>query len=236
MVRSLKIFGFALFAIFAMSALTTLSASAADLFTVGGAEKAWVTGTGETQQFNFTQSFLIECTTTKVTGTVVNGTSEMTVLTSHTGKLNTTPHNTQCDSKLGGFGVTFDMNGCHDLLTGSTTAKDGSQTDATVSIQCPTGKEIVITTDFLCTIKIQAQTPTEGGVSYQNLPEHAGGSAIRITTTMTGLTYHSEGAFCGTGEADNLDSTSTITVTGYEDKGGTLTEPIEGAQVPIQVS
>ncbi|HEY5816346.1 MAG TPA: hypothetical protein VIS95_08400 [Solirubrobacterales bacterium] len=227
--RNIKAFGLALVAICATSALGSATASATDLFTVGGAEKAWVTGSQHQQQFKFTNSILIECTTSKLTGTIVNGASEMTALTSHTGTLNIVPHTPHCESALGG--VTFHMNGCHDVLTGNTDA----QTDATVWIQCPTGKEIVLTIDILCTIRIPSQTPTEGGVTYKNLPNHPGGSAIEIATTMTGVTYKSEG-FCGSGVADNLDYSSTMSLTGYKHLGGTMAVPIEGERVPIEVS
>lgn len=130
------------------------------------------------------------------------------------------------------------MNSCDYNLTSKTTGKDGAEVDATISIACTTpGDHIVITGPLGCRVKIPAQTPTEGGVTYKNLPNHSGGAAIEVKVTVTGTTYTSEG-FCGgiAAEGDNAITGATLVVTGWNDTEGLPTPVTEGARVGISVT
>jgi hypothetical protein len=192
-----------------------------------------------------------KCTTSQFTGTVINKSTEATVLPKYTGILEKTPHEShECSASLGN--VTIDTNDCHYILTGNTTQKDltdktkGTVPDAKVWITCPKDekgveKEITITGALGCTIHVPSQTPTEGGVVYETLKTHAGGSAVKVTATVTGITYTATSQ-CGLvgikTEGNDADYTGTVTVTGYEDlewaEEGTKIK--EGLQVPIEVS
>jgi hypothetical protein len=240
-IRNLKVLGPALALGLAIGAMTAPTATATDLFTASK-EKAWVTGIASNVVIEFTTSMQLECTTSVLTGTLVNGSSEITARTSLGGKPNATPHGEDCTESFGGgqFGeAKFDMNDCHFKLTGSTTGSDGGA-DATVWIECPAGTSIQITDTRGCTISIPSQTPTSGGVTYANLPNHVGGSAIKIITTLTGITYSTnftcQFIYGMPVESNNVDFIATTILTGYEDLGGTMTAPTEGAQIPIQWS
>jgi hypothetical protein len=129
----------------------------------------------------------IECTTSTFSGTAQNGNSSLTINPTYTGRINVTPHETPCSGSPGS--LTIDMNGCDYDLTGSTTGSD-SGTDATISITCPANTEIVVTTSSGLNLKIPAQTPTSGGVTYTN---EAG--KVKVTETSTGITYTCESPF-----------------------------------------
>jgi hypothetical protein len=235
MIRNLKALGLAL-AVLAMSAMTPPIASATDFFT-STKSTAWLTGTSHDNVFSLGGT-KFECTTTKFAATISNGSSEATTLPSYTGRINETPHGTACDATLGT--LTWDVNGCHYKLTGNTTGSDGG-TDATTWIECPTGKSIQTTSSAGPVISIPSQTPTEGGVTYTNLPNHPGGSAVKVTMTVTGITSTCAPSFtCGLAgiptHANSLKWTGTMTLTGYEDLGGTLGSPIEGSQIPVEWS
>ena len=161
------------------------------------------------------------------------------MLPSYTGKVNETPHGTKCSATLGS--ITFDVNDCHFKLTGSTTGSD-SGTDATVWIECPTGQSIQTTGPLGCTISIPSQTPTSGGVTYTNLPNHPGGAAIEVKETITGITYTATEACSLAGiptHGNDATTTGTVTLTGYVDNNANttdLTTVNEGAQTPVSVS
>ena len=237
MIRNLKAVGLVLAAVLATSAVTAAAASATDVITTTR-ETVWLTGTSHNKVLQV-GSTKFECTTSRYTATARNGSSEITVLLSATGEINATPHGTSCNSSIGT--ATWDVNHCHFVLTGNTTGKDVVETDATVWIQCPVGKTIQITSNAGLTISVPTQTPTEGGVTYVNLGNHAGNSAIRVTTTMTGITSTCAPAFlCGLASipthGNNTKFTGTVDLTGYEDLGGNLTSPIEGNRIPIEWS
>jgi hypothetical protein len=233
MVRNLKTLGLTLVSILAIGALSVPMASAADLSTAL-ASKAWVTGTSHNTRITFTGGPSFECTTSSLIGTIDSKSPEtMTMLPLYKGKVVETPHTSN-----GCTGLTIAMNDCHYRLTGDTDAKDFEQTDATFSIQCPENKAIETTLSG-CPLKIPSQTPTAGGVTYANLPNHSGGSAIQVTTTVTGITYTAPELCTVIGippVGDEFDIIGTIVLTAYQDPGGTMTAPTEGARAPISVS
>jgi hypothetical protein len=249
MTRNLKALGLALVAVFATAAMTASAASASDAFT-SKVEKTIVTGTSHDNAYTLTgANATFKCTTSQFTGTVINKSTEATVLPKYTGILEKTPHEShECSATLGN--VTWDTNDCHYILTGNTDKEDVAdktgKKDAKTWITCPKDvngveKEITITGALGCTIHIPSQTPTEGGVIYANLPTHTGGSAVKVTMTVTGLTYTATSQ-CGLvgikTEGNDMDWTGTVTLTGYEDlefaEEGTKVK--EGAQIPIEVS
>jgi hypothetical protein len=234
MIRNLKALSLALVAVAALSALAASSASAADKFTTTK-ESAIVTGVSHDNVFKVTNPDVrVECTTSKFIGTLKNNAEEATVFATYNGTKNVVPHTTHCNTSIGTTG-TVDMNECDYVLTGATTQKDAGLTDAVIHVVCPAGGEIVITTS-LCSITIPGQTPTEGGVTYKN---EAGGK-VKVTATATGITYTTQGPFCGLGglpaEANNADYNGTVVVSGFEDKGLVKDVPTEGAAIPIETS
>lgn len=240
MLRNLKTLGLVLVTVCATGVMASSAAAVTDSFTTSGGGTALLTGVSHDNAFTITNPSPVkfECTTAKLAGTIVNGSSEMTVDKEYSGLINATPHSTKCSSSIGE--VTVDMNGCDYRLTGSTTGMDGGQTDATVWIECPS-EPIKITGPSGVVVTIPGQTPKEGGVTYINLPNHSGGAAIKITTTVTGITYSCHPTFICTlaaipHHADNLDSTGTMTVTGYADSDGLPTPVTEGARLGIAVS
>ncbi len=135
------------------------------------------------------------------------------------------------------------MNGCHYRLTGSTTGEDPPVVgkDATVWIECPVGQVIKITSNVGPVISIGSQTPTKGGVTYTNLPNHPGGASVTVKTTVTGITYSCAPAFaCGLGgiptHGNDADYNGHVIVTGYEDTEGLPTPVTEGPRVPVSVT
>ena len=167
----------------------------------------------------------------------------MTIDPTYTGEVNETPHNTAHRCSAPGGDQIYDMNGCHYILTGTTTGHDPVGTpDATVWIQCPVGQVIKITQPGTgITIQVPPQTPTTGGVTYANLPNHPGGAAVKVTFTMTGITSLCHPAFtCGLAgfptHSNTTTYTGTVTLTGYEDPDGLPTPVIEGARIPIEMS
>lgn len=237
MTSKLKMLAPVLVAIFAMNALMASSAPAADVFTTSK-EKAWATGAvNGTFKFIF-PNVTISCTTARTIGFWIDGAGSITWLTLYTGKIGATPHGLGC-SVFESSEATVTMNDCEYTMTGSTTGSDNG-TDAIVWIQCPAGKEIEFAIGAGCTIKVPSQTPTSGGVTYTNLTNHSGGSAVSTNTTLTGVTFTAPGFACSLAglpsHGNNGSFTGTSTLTGYEHKGGTMTAPTEGAQVPISVS
>lgn len=240
MTRKLKTLGLALVAVFAMSAMTASVASATDFVTVSGGGTAWATGVSHDNVFKITSPKInVTCTTASFTATLTNGSSSIAALASYVGKVpSETPHGTKCN---GTVESTIDMNDCEYKLAGNTSGSDGG-TDDKVWIVCPVGKKIIITGPG-CEITIPEQTPTEGGVTYKTEPTHPGGSAIKLTATVTAITWESHGSLCplvglgNPGHGQNADYNGTVIVTGWGDNGGTLTAPTEtGTRKSISTS
>lgn len=148
-------------------------------------------------------------------------------------------HGVACPSSIGN--LTVDTNECGPTSTGATTSQDGGQVDAVIWMSCPAGKNIVVTSSTGVTITIPPQTPTEGGATFVNLPNHPGGAAIEAKGTFTGITYTCAPAFtCALAgistHGNNMSITGSVVFTGYEDKDGLPTPVIEGARIPISVS
>ncbi len=236
MIRNLKALGLALVAVFAIGAITASAALAVEDHFTTSQTSALMTGTSTNNKFEITGGPSFECTTSQFTATGVNNSTEVTVDPSYTGRIGETPHGTKCTgSPIGN--VTIDMNSCDYDLTGKTTGSDGGLTDATISVTCTTaGDHIVITGPLGCKIKVPAQTPTSGGVTYTNLPKHPGGSAIEVIATATGITYTSENCVGVASEGNDSDYTGTVVVTGYEDTEGLPTPITEGAQIGVSMS
>jgi hypothetical protein len=245
MIRNLKALGLALVAVFAMSALTASAASANnDVFTVGtgGTTSANMTGVSHSDEFFITpDGASFNCTTSRFAATATNNGTSATVEAEYFGTPNVAHTATEhCEGSIGE--VDIDMNGCHYKLTGSTTGEDPpvSGKDATIWIECPT-EPIKITGS--ATITVPSQTPTSGGVKYTDLPNHSGGAAVEITTTVTGITYSCHPTFiCTLGgvahHGNTADYTGGVTVTGWKDpaEGGLPTPVTESERVGVSVS
>jgi hypothetical protein len=100
--------------------------------------------------------------------------------------LTVTPEVTGCTA--GGGEAIVHTNGCHYEFT----AKNSAATHATVHLRCPTGKKIDVTTSG-GTMRIGAQTPTKGGVTYTNILMDAK-NAITINKTIEGIHVECHGA------------------------------------------
>jgi hypothetical protein len=243
MIRHFKVLTPLLVTVLALSALSASAASSTDSLT-SAAEKTILTGHGEDNIFKFTSGseLQIHCWNSTLAGTIDEpSVPKATVLPTYKGKKGE-PTNTSCESLIGI--VRVDMNGCNYLLTGDTTQEDGGKADAEVKIECPEGKEIEFTNN--CKVKIPAQAPTSGGVTYTNGTDNGKGD-VTVTFTLTGLTYTAEGSFCSVAgivpsESDTLDLIGTMTVTGYADQCEVGKCPEngdefkEGGQVSIEVS
>jgi hypothetical protein len=108
-------------------------------------------------------------------------------------------------------------------------------------MECEVGKTVKITGPLGLVLSFPAQTPTVGGATSVNLPNHPGGSAIQATATFTGITDTCAPAFvCGLSgipaHGDDVDIFGTATFTGYENLEGLPTPVTEGAQVGISIS
>ncbi len=195
MIRNLKVLGLALGAVFAFSAMAASSASAVDTFTTSTGTSDTVTGLSHDNIFEITgNGAFVACTTSHFSGTINNGSAHATINATYTGIPGATPHtNTECETLLGATAA-VNMNGCDYDLTGTTTGLDEGSTDATVSITCtPSTNEITITTTLGAVLKIPAQTPTSGGVTYTNE-----NGKVKVKATATGITYTCSSAFaCG---------------------------------------
>lgn len=239
MTRNLKALGGVLVGLAAIVALSASTASAAtDVFTTTK-ERALLTGVTHDSVVELTGSGLqVRCTTAKFAGTMENGSTAVVADSEYIGRVNETPHGTACTSAIGN--LTIHTNECGPTSTGETIEAEG-QTDAVVWMSCPAGKNIVVTGSIGVTITIPPQTPTEGGATFVNLPNHPGGAAIEAKGTFTGATYTCTPAFtCALAgipsHADDMDITGTVIFTGYEDVDGLPTPVTEGARIPIEVS
>ncbi|HEY5815829.1 MAG TPA: hypothetical protein VIS95_05755 [Solirubrobacterales bacterium] len=231
MIQNLKVLGLALVGALAFC-VTGVSTASATIFEAED-KSTVLTGTTHDNIFNIPGGSSFQCTTSSFDGTALHGASTATVLPTYNGIVNETPHtNVKCTASLGS--VTVDVNGCHYKLTGNTTGSD-SGTDAIVWIECPAGQVIKITGPLGCSISVPSQTPTSGGVVYDNVSSHPGGSAIKVTATSTGITFTAT-ANCGfvgiPSHGDNATYVGTVTATGYVDKGSEFSE---GSQVGVSV-
>jgi hypothetical protein len=240
MIRKLKVLGLSLVALAAIGAVSAASASAVtDVVTVGKSP-ALVTGVSHNNVFkrDVSGSSRFECTTSKFAATVTNGASHISADVAYEGTLSQTPHTEHhCNAAPAGT-VTIDMNECTYTINGETTGKDvNGGTDATVWIQCPTGKVITITSSLGIKLTIPAQTPTKGGVTFANVT----GSTVKVTATATGITTICEEAFgCGLAgiptHSNDYQYTGDVTMSAFEDKEGLPTPVTEGPAVSLQTS
>jgi hypothetical protein len=233
MKRNLKTLGLALAAVFAFSAVAASAASAHYVFTPG-ANPAIVTGSQiggkATNFFQITSTGAkVECEHADYIGTTEG--LEVNEVKVH-------PTYTEC-SALGSFAATIDTKGCDYLLTGETDLEEHGK----VHVICNAGKSIQITIPSInCTLKVHEQTPTEGGLKYNNIAGSPGD--IEAIATVKGVTYErvGTGVLCAAGassEGNDGDLTSKITIKSFNDNGCTgnfnLTEEegscTEGAQV-----
>ncbi len=214
MIRNLKVLGLALGAVFAFSAMAASSASAIDTFTTSAGASDTVTGVSHDNVFNITgPEAKVECTTSHFSGTIANNSAHATITPTYTGIIGETPHNNpECNGPFGSTAA-VNMTTCDYDLTGTTTGSD-SGTDATISITCTTaGDEIMVTTSLGAVLKIPAQTPTSGGVTYTN----EGLTKVKVKATATGITYTCSTAFlCGLAgiatEGNTADYNGTVIV------------------------
>jgi hypothetical protein len=232
MKRNLKVLGIALAAVFAMSAVAASGASAHYIFTPG-ASPAWITGT----QIAHTAGNKLEIgenvARVECNNAHFKGTSEGT----EPSQVTVTAEYEECTTHASGINAasTVDMNGCAYILTGETT--DG--THGIVHIECPGTNVIEVTTPSVnCTVKVKAQTPTSGGISYENTFPTGEKDDVDATATVEGITFErSGGIICAASgipsEGNNAKLLEKITIRAYKDTGPTNPE---GEQVNLTVS
>jgi hypothetical protein len=111
----------------------------------------------------------------------------------------------------------IDSSTCKLKLTASSVSAGNS------GIVCSSGDIIVtVGSPVVCTITMQAQTPTSSGVDYTN----TGSGATRhilVRWTLTGITYTSSGGICGA-SGTNGTYTGTVTTKGYKNAAHTTQE------------
>lgn len=235
MTRNLKALGLALVAVFAMSAVVASAASAQDKFTTANGNPAYLHGEqvgpiAENQfGINHTEN-LVHCenATFESTGTVANGAEKAVVHPTYTG----------CTSPFGE--ATVDTTGCDYVLTGTTethekTETGGTETDATVNLECPGGEGVIKVTSAGCTMTMSpASNQNLLGVTYTN--EGSGSTAdvkVHVTVDKIHLTANficQLGGLPATSESGYL--TETVTVKGYQGED----KPNPANQVGISAS
>jgi hypothetical protein len=243
MTARLKALGLSLLALAAIGALGASSASAVTDVVTTGASPALLTGVSHNNVFkrDVSGNSRFECTTAKFAATVTNGATQITADVEYEGTLNQTPHEHHCNASPAGT-ITIDMNGCGYVVNGETTGKDVSGgTDATMWIECPEGKAITITSSLGIKLTMPAQTPTKGGVTVANVVNHAGGNAVKMTITATGITTICEEAFgCGLSgiptHSNDYEYTGDVTMTAFKDVEGLPTPVTEGLRTSIMTS
>ena len=161
-----------------------------------------------------TQTF--EATNGKFTCNSVTGSA--TISGSSATEVTLVPAYTSCKKEEGTV-VHVRMKSCDYLLTSEVTS-----THAQMHINCTTaGDEIqinatVLGTEVLC-IKIPAQTPTGGGVTYTNVNKGSGTGTVTAKVTITGIEYTEVGA-CGSGTvANNGTYTAELTLQATDTSG-----------------
>lgn len=230
MTRNLKALGLALCAVFVFSAVAASGASAGDKFTAAGVSSAWLHGVqvGEVgngdNEFN-TKSVNLPVTCENATfantpGSTVSSGAELAVV--H-------PEYSGCHAL--GQPATVDTEGCDFRLTGTTESHPktttGTETDATVGLECETGKSIKVTATGGCTITMAAaQNSSLLGVTYAN--EGSGSTAdVKVHVTVDSIHYTSNFACQLVGfSSTNTDAylTQTVTVKGYAADSTTSTQ------------
>lgn len=205
--RKLKALGLALVASFAMSAVAASGASASgELFHAGQAHTI-LDAHGGLQTF-VTNPSTLTCTTVTAdaTTTVVTPSSITATDVTYSGCKNADNITTHVQ-----------MRSCDYLFT-----SEATPTHAPVHIQCSTaGDEIringtVLGAEVTC-VRVPAQTPTGGGVTYSNV---AGGD-VKITATVTGIEYTVQG-FCGSETVNNGTYNASVTVGGTDTVGNNV--------------
>jgi hypothetical protein len=179
--RNLKMFG-ALLAVLALSAIAAATASAEFTSTATGT----ITGTQEATQ-TFTAGSTVTCKKADTTGTIEKTT---------TSELHVTVHYSECT--VDGFNNTAHVSTATYLFT---TTIDGFTVHVlnTISIT-PT-----VFGSSACTITVTPQT--RNSVDYTNV---AGGK-VTVNPTVTGISYHSTGGFCGSsGTAGTYSGASVV--------------------------
>jgi hypothetical protein len=238
MTRNLKRLGLGLLAILAVNAVMgATAASAAPLFT-SEAKETVVTGSTTTPiEFRITNTNTkVKCWTNKFASTFKESeVFEATVSATYFGT-EKEPNSQNCE--LAGGAVQVSMNGCDYKWFRPTGGEEEGQPVGPIEIVCPEGNEIEVSM-FGCVMKIHPQTPTAGGLIYENGTVNKKDD-ISVKLKLTGLTYTMVGAICigfGSKEGDNLDVFGSVTLLGYEDTGEpTGDEFKEGAQVGIKFS
>ena len=209
--RNLKAFGLALVAAFALSAVVASAASAE--FTSSSDSTTLFASALSTQ--TFTAGGAGEEASVNCTGISVDGAS----LGTSSSEITAEPTYSGCSVSQGGstFEGKVDPNGCHYVFTTSETNN--------VHIVCPEGQVIKVTAKILGAFRecldIHAQTPTNAVVDYSN---NAGSPMdVKITSTVTGITYEKTGLCKGSvNEANNASYTGEVTVTGKDAEGNTV--------------
>jgi uncharacterized protein YfaP (DUF2135 family) len=207
MIHKLKMFGLALGVMLALGATAASSASAIDTFTATNLVET-ISGTATNGKIEITgPGVSAECATVKLHANVANGSSQGTGEASFEGTVGAT-HSGHCGSSLGKGEIA--VNGCEIVITGTTVAGH-----AKPWITCSGSNEIELKAPAVgVTIKVPAQTPTGGGITYAN---EAG--KVRAQATVQGITYTCSPAFlCGLGgiptEGNGADLTGSILMEG----------------------
>ncbi len=212
MSNKLKVLGLAFVAIFAMSAVAASAASAAETFHSDG-HPTTLTAEAKTNQVFTTTVGKVTCTAVSLDNTTITA-EETHEITAH-------PTYTGCTGPLG-ITIRVNMTSCDYNFTSTRTGEH-----AQVHIECATtGDEIDVRKEIFgveseC-IRVPAQTPTGGGVTYTN-GEANGIRDVVVKATVTGIKYTEMGGVgCGTAGTVVNDGTYTgeVTVKGDNDPGG----------------
>jgi len=210
MTHRAKVLGLTLIAILATSAIAASSASATDVFTSTKSVET-ISGTATNGVIEITGPELsATCATVNLHAVVQNGASEGTGSASLEGTAGSTDSG-HCGSDLGTGDVV--VNECQIIITGNTI---GGHARAWVT--CPSGKEIELrASEIGVTIKIPAQTPTSGGLTYTN---EAGGK-VKAEATVEGITYTCQPKLAcnlgvGSTEGNTADLTGSILMAGAQ--------------------
>ena len=204
--RKLRTLGLALFAVLAVSATSASAAWGANFHSDGS--PTTVTPAGNNTQVFQTTVDEFTCTTVGGSGTNTGTTtSEVTFKPTYSG----------CKGVNKGLNAHVDMMSCAYIITANLV---GSH--APVHVECSVaGDEITIQATIggvkVPCLDIPAQTPTGGGLTYDN-GTLSGVEDITATATITGITYTETGV-CGSGETNNGSYTGQVTVTGENAEG-----------------
>ncbi|HET8861683.1 MAG TPA: hypothetical protein VFM94_00350 [Solirubrobacterales bacterium] len=155
----------------------------------------------------------------------------------------------ECVLRLGGLGgeefpATVDTAGCNLKITGLTDEGGPLGPMGTTSIECSTGKAVIVTVPF-CAITIPAQTIASGtGTSFLNVQNGLETSEwdIRTLYLYREMNYTASGMLCGfygvSGGGKTADYEGVGTIKGWEDNGGPANEDqyTDGEQTGIWYS